>query len=311
MCFWTRFSHNDKSRENNSKEGGTTAQERTSEDNNVHHTTHTQEQVVDNKCTYLYKDQTVNLYSTSVEQPNTAPFMHNICLLGPKGERIRVRALFDDGAMVSAMCSTVFNMIKHRLHNISNSTQRLRMANGVTLQSEATWTGTVDIDGVQTSSTFEVFNSKGGWAFLFGKPSLAAFKAVHDYGEDTIRIRDNHREAMLENQVHTDRHRLIMGPKNTLDIKQREQKKGGENPPMRRVTPKLTAHITNIANHTPSTNTHKHENQEEKESGKITEQGEKPKEEHCRDWYVSVGVSSISPTFPESPFTLISSPPHP
>ena len=32
---------------------------------------------------------------------------------------------------------------------------------------------------------------------------------------------------------------------------------------------------------------------------------------HCRDWYVSVGVSSISPTFPESPFTLISSPPHP
>ena len=31
----------------------------------------------------------------------------------------------------------------------------------------------------------------------------------------------------------------------------------------------------------------------------------------CRDWYVSVGVSSISPTFPESPFTLISSPTHP
>ena len=33
--------------------------------------------------------------------------------------------------------------------------------------------------------------------------------------------------------------------------------------------------------------------------------------ERCRDWYVSVGVSSISPTFPESPSTLISSPPHP
>ena len=69
---------------------------------------------------------------------------------------------------------------------------------------------------------------------------------------------------MLENQVHADCHHLIMGPKNTLDIKQREQKWGGGNPSTRRVTPKLTAHVTNITNHTPSVDTHTHEKPEKK-----------------------------------------------
>ena len=36
---------------------------------------------------------------------NKVPFIHNIELLGPRGEIIRVRALFDEGTMVGAMCS--------------------------------------------------------------------------------------------------------------------------------------------------------------------------------------------------------------
>ncbi len=36
--------------------------------------------------------------------------------------------------------------------------------------------------------SFEVFSSGGGWDFLFGKPLLEAFKAVHDYKTDLVRI---------------------------------------------------------------------------------------------------------------------------
>ena len=43
------------------------------------------------------------------------PFKQGIQLHGPKGEIVRVEALFDGGAMVAAMCSTVFRKIKHRL----------------------------------------------------------------------------------------------------------------------------------------------------------------------------------------------------
>ena len=43
------------------------------------------------------------------------PFQSTLPLLGPQGEIVRVAALFDGCAMVSAMCITVFEKVKHRL----------------------------------------------------------------------------------------------------------------------------------------------------------------------------------------------------
>ena len=43
------------------------------------------------------------------------PFKHTLQLAGPKGEVVRVSALFDGAAMVAAMCQLVFEKIKHRL----------------------------------------------------------------------------------------------------------------------------------------------------------------------------------------------------
>ncbi|KAI9455204.1 hypothetical protein HD554DRAFT_2042834 [Boletus coccyginus] len=49
--------------------------------------------------------------------------------------------------------------------------------------------------------TFEVFNLKGGWTFLFGKLLLAAFKAIHNYKRDAIKIQDNLKVALTEQPV--------------------------------------------------------------------------------------------------------------
>ena len=46
------------------------------------------------------------------------------------------------------------------------------MANGTIILLEATWMGTIHIEGIEATGTFEVFNSGGGWSFLFGKPLL-------------------------------------------------------------------------------------------------------------------------------------------
>ena len=42
------------------------------------------------------------------------PFTHWLWIHGPQGEVVRVNSLFDGGAMVGAMCSSVFEKIKHR-----------------------------------------------------------------------------------------------------------------------------------------------------------------------------------------------------
>ena len=41
------------------------------------------------------------------------PFTHWLLVHGPHGEIVRVRALFDGGAMVGAMCMSFFNKIQH------------------------------------------------------------------------------------------------------------------------------------------------------------------------------------------------------
>ncbi|KAG1824653.1 uncharacterized protein BJ212DRAFT_1260337, partial [Suillus subaureus] len=101
---------------------------------------------------------------------------------------IRVTALFDKGAMISAMCSSFFEKIKHCLGNWTPSSKRLQMANGAIIPSHTTWRGEVEIKGIKAYGEFKVFDSGGRWKFLFGKPMLHAFKAIHNYQTDKVDI---------------------------------------------------------------------------------------------------------------------------
>jgi hypothetical protein len=131
------------------------------------------------------------------------PFVHEVQLQGPKGEVVRVRAVFDDGAMVGAMCTTIFEQVRHRLAGWQPSQRVLRMANGALVRSRAQWSGTIELEGMKAQGNFEVFDSGGGWSFLFGKPLLKAFKAQHEYEQDTIQVRSEGRKATLTNQLDT------------------------------------------------------------------------------------------------------------
>ena len=77
------------------------------------------------------------------------------------------------------------------------------MANGATVCSEATWTGTIQVEDIKATGMFEVFNSQDGWSFLFGKPLLRAFKAIHDYATDCVTISDGTTVMILRNQYHS------------------------------------------------------------------------------------------------------------
>ncbi|KIK10763.1 hypothetical protein PISMIDRAFT_123971, partial [Pisolithus microcarpus 441] len=163
------------------------------------------------------ESHTINLYSvtygTRNSTPNTTnksvPFTHPITLKNPDGTRTQVHVLFDDGTMTGAMVLSTFNKIKHTLKGWQLSTQALHMANGAIVPSEATWTGMVNIEGVEVMGTFEVFDSASGWCFLFGKPLLKAFRAVHDYSTDEVTIADSYTTVMLHN------HSINRAPPNT------------------------------------------------------------------------------------------------
>jgi len=153
----------------------------------------------------------------------TVPFIHTIKLEGPRGEVVRVRGLFDEGALVNAMCSTVFEKVKKWLGHGIVSNRRLRMANGSVMASDACWTGYACLGDARTRVSFEVFDSGGNWAFLFGKPSLEAFKAIHDYGKDIVTIPGIAGSIVIRNEAHHPYHVRIAksaGINLALDVKQ-------------------------------------------------------------------------------------------
>ena len=162
--------------------------------------------------------------------------MHWIWLHRPQGEVVRVNVLFDGGAMVGAMCSSVFDKVKHRLHGQAKPSSRLlRMSNGIVIQSKAVLKGMLELKGICMEGEFEVFDSGGGWKFLFGKPLLRRFQAIHDYSSDTVSIwseRDTdtlHSNAMQATSV---------GNRLTSNVEQRENLIGGSSgakPPSRQV----------------------------------------------------------------------------
>ncbi|KIN96157.1 hypothetical protein M404DRAFT_33567 [Pisolithus tinctorius Marx 270] len=108
----------------------------------------------------------------------SVPFTHPIMLKNMDNTGATVKALFDDGAMTGAMALSTFNMIKHELKGWQPLSQALCMANRAVILSEATWMGMINIEGMEVTGTFEVFDSAGGWVFLFRKPLLQAFKAA-------------------------------------------------------------------------------------------------------------------------------------
>ncbi|KAF8193987.1 hypothetical protein K438DRAFT_1588889, partial [Mycena galopus ATCC 62051] len=134
-----------------------------------------------------------DLYGVGAEEggeKNSVPFIHSMELGGPQGEIVRMRGVVDDGAMVSAIDSKVYEKVKHRLAALGKSARILRMADGRLTPSIGTWTGSVTLGGKTHRGRFEIFDSRGAWALLFGKPLLEQFDAVHKYGPDTLHIRD-------------------------------------------------------------------------------------------------------------------------
>ena len=147
----------------------------------------------------------VNLYAVGHELRNikcqkTKPFIHELNIIAHNGKAVEVQASFDDGALVDAMSMTKFNQIRNRLGHYSPSLRQLRMADGSIVKAIATWEGEMEIKGVMTRGSFEVFDSGNNWDFLFGKTLLTAFNAVHDYKVDEVTVESGGNKATLKNQ---------------------------------------------------------------------------------------------------------------
>ena len=130
----------------------------------------------------------LELYSVAgVHRKNL--FRYDIFILNGNAPVIKVRAIFDSGAVINAMCAHVFDRIKHRLSGWEPHETRLRVANGQILKTAAKWTGSIQIENITVEGSFMVFDSGGGWDFIVGNPLMENFRAVHDFGNHSVTIK--------------------------------------------------------------------------------------------------------------------------
>jgi hypothetical protein len=139
--------------------------------------------------------------SHEAQQKGVKPFIHQVRLHGLGKEIVEVWGLFDNGAMVDAMSTKTYLQVKHKLPPLERSIRRLRMANGNIVNLVGCWKGTVELEGITVTGSFEVFDSGGGWDFLFGKRLMTAFRAIHDYATDEVFLPAC--RSILQNQYDT------------------------------------------------------------------------------------------------------------
>ena len=199
---------------------------------NVIHTERINSTIID-----LYSVGDMDKVWETLEQ-REMPFIYWLLIHGPKGEKVRVRALFDGGAMVGAMCALFFKEIQHRLCGQTKPSERhLQMANGIIVPSQGVWKGRLELGGLQSEGEFEVFDSGGSWEFLFGKPLLCCFNAMHDFNTDTVTIQMAQGSVKLGNSSEFMK-QTSTGTHLTHNVEQQRNLVGGSssmNPPLRQV----------------------------------------------------------------------------
>ncbi|KAJ3902955.1 hypothetical protein F5879DRAFT_804480, partial [Lentinula edodes] len=135
----------------------------------------------------LGESNILDVYSVHGDESHiSSPFSMDISLKDSEGKHAEVEAMVDDGAMVAAMDVAVYEELRDKLGGWEPTERKFRMANGSVVPGTAHWKGRVSVKGVEEDGGFEVFDSGGSWKFLFGKPLLERFSAVHDYRKDAI-----------------------------------------------------------------------------------------------------------------------------
>ncbi|KDQ09398.1 hypothetical protein BOTBODRAFT_117264, partial [Botryobasidium botryosum FD-172 SS1] len=101
--------------------------------------------------------------------------------------------------MVNAIDLNTWRKHKTTLTALSRSPLKLHMANNYKVALRGRWIRTVRTAGIQTAQVFEVYEANGSFKILLGKLWLIGVRAIHDYGDDTIKIKQGEETAILGN----------------------------------------------------------------------------------------------------------------
>jgi hypothetical protein len=141
------------------------------------------------------------IFSMTKQHPHVKikPFHQRIRLAGPSKYQVRATAQIDNGAMRNCIGRHVWESYGHCLGTLILTTLKVSVANNQTIQCDGLWYGDVDIGGTKSKTYFVIFDCKGTFDVILGKPWLHEVKAVHDYATDTIIVKSGQTQVIVDN----------------------------------------------------------------------------------------------------------------
>ena len=88
------------------------------------------------------------------------------------GVIVRATGQVDDGAMRNCISKTRWDRYGHCLEPMEPSGTWIKVANDARIKSLGRWTGKVKVGGIEAESSFKVFDCKGAFDVILGKPWL-------------------------------------------------------------------------------------------------------------------------------------------
>jgi hypothetical protein len=93
----------------------------------------------------------------------------------------------------------IWNSYGHCLGTLTPTTLNVSVANNQTIPCMGMWSGEVSIGGTNSRTHFAVFDCKGAFDVILGKPWLREVDAVHYYKTDTITINAGTTQTTIDN----------------------------------------------------------------------------------------------------------------
>jgi hypothetical protein len=166
----------------------------------------------------LYNVPTANRILQMSEPKNDTdkpkPFLQRIQLKGKSGTVVRATGQVDDGAMRNCIALERWEKYGHCLDTLTKSKTIISVVNATEIKSRGTWTGIVQVGDTGAESCFEVFDCKGAFDVILGKPWLTEVRAQHDYVTDKITIGKEGQQEIISNILDT--------PKDGTQLTERE-----------------------------------------------------------------------------------------
>jgi hypothetical protein len=149
-------------------------------------------------------EQILQMTEPNIDNRKSKPFLQRIQLKGKTGAIVRATGQIDDGAMKNCISLEKWERYGHCLDVLRNSQTIISVTNSTEIESKGRWTGIVQVGEMGALSHFEVFDCKGAFDVILGKPWLRAVRAQHDYITDKITIGKEGEQEVITNILETD-----------------------------------------------------------------------------------------------------------